>query len=70
LNPVKIKVLHEQLELLLEKLIVMVKCVEYKEELFEEVIQFEVSIIQANHVMGSWHGTLMLSIYGLIFRFR
>ncbi|XP_068900986.1 uncharacterized protein [Tenebrio molitor] len=50
LNPVKIKVLHEQLELLLEKLIVMVKCVEYKEELFEEVIQFEVSIIQANHV--------------------
>jgi hypothetical protein len=53
LNPVKIKVLHEQLELLLEKLIVMVKCVEYKEELFEEVIQFEVSIIQANHVMGS-----------------
>ncbi|XP_044268895.1 uncharacterized protein LOC123014085 isoform X2 [Tribolium madens] len=49
-NPVKTNILREQLEFLLEKLILMLKSVDYSEELFEEVIQFELSIVQANHV--------------------
>ncbi|KAJ3662927.1 hypothetical protein Zmor_007241 [Zophobas morio] len=49
-NPAKTNILREQLEFLLEKLILLLKSRLYKDDLFEEVIQFKISIIQANHV--------------------
>lgn len=65
-NSVKTSVLRGALESLLHKLILTLKCVEYRE--FEEIIRFEVAIIQTVHVMGAYHEipqftTLFVSSY-------
>lgn len=55
-NFTKTTVLRAKLETLLQNLLTIIKCDgTYAEDLFREILQLEVSIIQAHHVMVFSH---------------
>lgn len=58
-NSTKTSALRERLEILLQNLLTIIKCGgNSAEDLFEEILHIEISIIQANHVMGFCHETI------------
>lgn len=55
-NSAKTSVLRGKLETLLQNLLTIIKCgSNYTEDLFIEILQLEISIIQAHHVMVFCH---------------